>query len=50
MELYLFLVAFLIVIIAQINVTQSYNKYSKIESSNNLTGADVARAILKNKV
>jgi Zn-dependent membrane protease YugP len=47
MELYLFLVAFLIVIIAQINVTQSYNKYSKIESSNNLTGADVARAILK---
>ncbi len=41
--------AFLLAIYAQYKVKATYNKYSKIYSRQGLTGADIAREILKKK-
>lgn len=45
-ELLIILVIVLLPVIAQSKVSSSYNKYSKIKNSCNLTGEDVARKIL----
>ena len=46
MDLLLVILMFALPIIAQINVTSTYKKYSKISNSRGLTGAEVARRIL----
>ena len=46
MELLLIIVPAIICIIAQINVTSTYNRYHKIRNARGLTGADTARKIL----
>lgn len=44
--IYIFLLMFILPIIAQINVTSTFNKYSKVRSSRGLTADQVARQIL----
>ena len=46
MDLLLILVALCVTTIAQIFVSSSYNKYSKVEAKRKITGFEVARAIL----
>jgi Zn-dependent membrane protease YugP len=46
MDILLYILAFVIVIIAQAVVTGTYNKYSKVSNQKGLTGFDVARKIL----
>ncbi len=46
MELFLIIVPAIICIIAQINVTSTYNRYHKIQNARGLTGAETARRIL----
>ena len=46
MELLLIIVPAIICIIAQINVTSTYNRYHKIRNARGLTGAETARKIL----
>ncbi|HBB71134.1 MAG TPA: peptidase [Ruminococcus sp.] len=46
MSLILLLVMIFLPILAQINVTTTYKKYSKVSNSRGLTGAEVARRIL----
>lgn len=46
-DLVLLLLIILLPIIAQAKVRSSYNKYSKVKSSSNLTGKDVANMILE---
>ncbi|MBQ9111413.1 MAG: zinc metallopeptidase [Oscillospiraceae bacterium] len=46
MELLLIIVPAIICIIAQINVTSTYNRYHKIRNARGLTGAETARQIL----
>jgi Zn-dependent membrane protease YugP len=46
MDILLYILAFVIVIIAQTVVTGTYNKYSKVSNQKGLTGFDVARKIL----
>lgn len=46
MELFLIIVPAIICIIAQINVTSTYNHYHKIQNARGLTGAETARRIL----
>ncbi len=46
MDLFLILVPLVICIFAQINVSSTFNKYSKVHNARGLTGADVARQIL----
>ena len=46
-DLVLLLLIILLPIIAQAIVRRSYNKYSKVKSSSNLTGKDVANMILE---
>jgi Zn-dependent membrane protease YugP len=48
MDILLYILAFVIVIIAQAVVTGTYNKYSKVSNQKGLTGFDVARKILDN--
>ncbi len=51
MELVLYyalpIIGFIIVLSAQFGINFSYKKYSKVENSKKITGADVARIILK---
>lgn len=42
----LLLISFLITLAAQINVQHAYRKYSQIQNSRNLTGAEAARQLL----
>lgn len=44
--IYIFLLMLILPIIAQINVTSTFNKYSKVRSSRGLTADQVARQIL----
>ena len=44
--IYIFLLMLILPIIAQINVTSTFNKYSKVSSSRGLTADQVARQIL----
>lgn len=44
--IYIFLLILILPIIAQINVTSTFNKYSKVRSSSGLTADQVARQIL----
>ena len=44
--IYIFLLILILPIIAQINVTSTFNKYSKVRSSRGLTADQVARQIL----
>lgn len=46
MELLLLIVPAIICIIAQINVTTTYNRYHKIRNARGMTGAETARQIL----
>ena len=50
MELILYyglpIIGFIIVLIAQANITSSYKKYAKVLTKKNITGAEVARTIL----
>ena len=46
MDVLLILVAFCVTVFAQIFVSSSYKKYSKVEAKSKLTGFEVARAIL----
>ena len=42
----LFILGFIIVISAQLNIMINYNKYKKIEINNNISGSEAARMIL----
>ena len=46
-DIFLLLLIIILPLIAQAKVRSSYNKYSKIKSSSNLTGKDVAKMILE---
>lgn len=46
MDLLLLIVPFILCIIAQINVTSTYNRYHKVRNARGLTGAETARRIL----
>ncbi len=46
MELILYLLIFIIPLVAQININSSYRKYKNEENSNGLSGFEVARKIL----
>ena len=41
--------AIIIAMIAQSNVTTTFNKYSKVLNSRGITGAEVAQKILQNR-
>jgi len=45
-DILLYIVILIIPIIAQIRVTSAYNRFKKLENSNNLSGFEVARKIL----
>ena len=46
MDIFLLILIILIPMIANIKINSSYNKYSKIKCSSNITGKDVAKRIL----
>lgn len=47
MEIILILIAMVVTIVAQVNITTTYGKYKKVKIKNGLTGVEVASEILK---